>query len=289
MSIAKGLLQARQNHEFHLLYQPKTDLQLSLVGMEALIRWVSPELGNVSPSDFIPVAEETGLIVPIGGWALLEACCQSVSWQNAGRVPVKMAVNVSARQLAEPGFVQFVQHTLSESGLSPEMLELELTETTLMEYMDEALPRLRKLRDLGITMAIDDFGTGYSSLSYLQKLPVSSVKIDQSFVREISDTSTNTIPVIQAIVDLAHGMGLHVVAEGVETELQLHTLRVLGCDTLQGYLLGRPSRPSEIEALMRTTTGTTTDSLLILDSKIRATDFPLVSPPVTMGRQLQRR
>jgi EAL domain-containing protein (putative c-di-GMP-specific phosphodiesterase class I) len=228
------------------------------------------------------VAEETGLISPIGGWALLEACCQSMVWQRAGLLPGKVAVNVSARQLADPGFVDFVRHALSETGLSPEMLELELTETALMEYMDESLSRLHQLRNMGITMAIDDFGTGYSSLSYLQKLPVSSVKIDQSFVQEITEGSTGAIPVIQAIVDMAHGMGLHVVAEGVETELQLHALRVVGCDSLQGYLIGRPSPASEIRDILATASG----SLLRLDGQIRAAED---RPRVSKETQLQYR
>jgi EAL domain-containing protein (putative c-di-GMP-specific phosphodiesterase class I) len=197
-------------------------------------------------------------------------------WQRAGLMPGKVAVNVSARQLADPRFVDFVRHTLSETELSPEMLELELTETALMEYMDDSLPRLYELQRMGITMAIDDFGTGYSSLSYLQKLPVSSVKIDQSFVQEISEHSTATIPVIQAIVDMAHGMGLHVVAEGVETELQLHALRVVGCDSLQGYLIGRPGPASEIGNILATANG----SLLRLNGQIRAADRPPVSPAI---------
>ena len=268
MSMEKALSLALQNNEFHLYYQPQTDIQRSLVGMEALLRWDSPELGRVSPADFIPVAEETGLIVPIGAWVFREACRQSVAWQQLGHSPFKMAVNVSARQLADANFVEFVRCTLAESGLNPEMLELELTETTLMEYVEESLPRLRQLRDLGITLAIDDFGTGYSSLSYLQKLPVASVKIDQSFIREISEDSKSTIPVIQAIVELAHGMGLKVVGEGVETERQMQTLRVLGCDVIQGYLIGKPGPANEIENFF----SGSPQGLLQLDKQIRSKD-----------------
>jgi EAL domain-containing protein (putative c-di-GMP-specific phosphodiesterase class I) len=241
-----------------------------------LIRWNSPEFGPVSPAEFIPVAEGSSLIVPIGTWALTEACRQSVAWQRAGYAPVKMAVNVSARQLAETDFVDVVRKALAESGLDPEMLELELTETTLMEHVEESLERLRQLRDLGVTMAIDDFGTGYSSLSYLQKLPVASVKIDLSFVRDISEAAS-TIPVIQAIIDLAHGMGLKVVAEGVETEHQLQTLRGLGCDNIQGYLVSRPIPASDVEVFLDHR-----GSLLRLNRQIRGaeTAAPVVIQPV---------
>lgn len=198
---------------------------------------------------------------------MVEACRQSVAWQKAGYMPVKMAVNVSARQLAEANFVEIVRQTLAESGLNPEMLELELTETTLMEHVDESLERLHQLRDLGVTMAIDDFGTGYSSLSYLQKLPVASVKIDLSFVRDMAGASS-TIPVIQAIIDLAHGMGLKVVAEGVETELQLETLRALKCDNIQGYLLSRPVPADEAKLFLHDGT----ESLLQLNRQVQRTD-----------------
>lgn len=265
MSMESGLAQALQNHELQLHYQPQTDVHRNLVGMEALIRWNSPEFGSVSPSEFIPVAEGSSLIVPIGAWALTEACRQSVRWQNSGYGPVKMAVNVSARQLAEENFVDVVRRALADSGLAAEMLELELTETTLMEHVEESLQRLHELRALGVSMAIDDFGTGYSSLSYLQKLPVSSVKIDLSFIRDMSEASS-TVPVIQAIIDLAHGMGLKVVAEGVETETQFQTLCRLGCDNIQGYLLSRPVTGTEAEAFL----SRDNQSLLRLSEQVRA-------------------
>lgn len=271
MSMETSLAQALQNQELQLHFQPQTDMQRNLVGMEALIRWNSPEFGSVSPAEFIPVAEGSSLIVPIGTWALEEACRQSVAWQRAGFAPVKIAVNVSARQLAEENFVDVVRQALAASGLAPEMLELELTETTLMEHVEESLDRLRRLRDLGVSMAIDDFGTGYSSLSYLQKLPVSSVKIDLSFIRDIHEASS-TIPVIQAIIDLAHGMKMKVVAEGVETDLQLQTLSQLGCDSIQGYLLSRPVTGQDAEAFL----GNGTESLLRLSRLLQ--DVPAHAP-----------
>jgi diguanylate cyclase (GGDEF)-like protein len=278
MSMETGLSQALQHRELQLHYQPLTDMHRKLVGLEALIRWESPEFGNVPPGEFIPVAEGSSLIVPIGAWALTEACLQSVAWHKAGYAPVKIAVNVSARQLSEADFVEVVRQALAVSGLNPGMLELELTETTLMEHVEESLDRLRQLRDLGVSMAIDDFGTGYSSLSYLQKLPVSSVKIDLSFIRDMDETSS-TIPVIQAIVDLAHGMGLKVVAEGVETELQLQTLRELGCDAIQGYLLSRPVSAADAEAFLERDS----ESLHQLSRQIQGSpaDEPIPATPVS--------
>jgi len=282
MSVEKALGQAIRNQEFHLLYQPQMNMQLELVGMEALIRWVSPEVGPMSPADFIPVAEETGMIVPIGAWALEEACRQSMQWRQAGYPGIKMAVNISARQLADASFVPFVRKTLRESRMPSELLELELTETTLMDCMEDSLPRLEELRDLGIALAIDDFGTGYSSLSYLQKLPVSNVKIDQSFVREITGDCRSTIPVIQAIIGLAHGMGLKVVAEGVETERQLHTLRVLGCDVIQGFLIRRPGSPAEVDSFL---SNPNSDDLMELERNIRASGLmPVIVNPQTTAQ-----
>ncbi len=272
MSMETSLANALQNHELSLHYQPQADMNRVLIGMEALIRWESPEFGDVSPSEFIPVAEGSSLIDPIGTWALTEACRQGVAWQKAGHPPVKTAVNVSARQLSEDNFVEIVREALASSGLHPALLELELTETTLMEHVEESLDRLRQLRDLGVTIAIDDFGTGYSSLSYLQKLPVASVKIDLSFVRDMAAAAT-TIPVIQAIIDLAHGMGLKVVAEGVETEQQLETLRKLGCDSIQGYLLSRPIPADEAQAFF----ATASSSLLHLSRQLRDASSPAPS------------
>ncbi|MEP7353462.1 MAG: EAL domain-containing protein, partial [Acidobacteriota bacterium] len=191
---------------------------------------------------------------------------QVVLWRKANYPRIKMAVNISARQLADANLVPFVRRVMQESRLPSGLLELELTESTLMERVEDFLPRLNELRDLGITLAIDDFGTGYSSLSYLQRLPVSKVKIDQSFVREITADCKSTIPVIQAIIGLAHGMGLTVVAEGVETERQLHTLRVLGCDVIQGYLIRKPGSPEEVDSFFA---GPTSQALIELERSVR--------------------
>lgn len=248
MSIEKALECAVENGELELHYQAQTNLDRSLTGAEALVRWHNLDLGQVIPATFIPVAEETGLIVPIGDWVLEQACRQTAKWVRAGFPIGRIAVNISARQLGQSDFVEKVRSVLERSGLSPDCLELELTETVLMYDLENCMHRLQGLRDLGVSVAIDDFGTGYSSLFYLQKLPVSRVKIDQSFVKGITARSQETLPLIRAIVDLAHGLGLTVIAEGVETQNQLEALATAGCDLVQGYLIHRPQRASQAEA-----------------------------------------
>jgi diguanylate cyclase (GGDEF)-like protein len=251
MSVEKALESAVENGEFELHYQAQTDLDRRLTGAEALLRWNNPQLGQVFPATFVPVAEESGLIVPIGAWALEQACRQTATWLKAGFPIDRIAVNISARQLGQTGFMEGVHSALERSGLSPHCLELELTETALMYDLENCMHRLQALRELGVSVAIDDFGTGYSSLSYLQKLPVSRVKIDQSFVHGITSRSQGTLPLIRAIVDLAHGLGLTVIAEGVETENQLEALGAAGCDLVQGYLIHRPQPSSNVEIAFR--------------------------------------
>ena len=251
MSIEKALDSALENGELHLNYQLQTDMQRHVTGVETLIRWYNPQLGHVPPLTFIPIAEESGLIIPIGAWVLEHACRTAVRWLDAG-IPIgRIAVNISARQLGQPGFVEAVRSTLELTGLGPNYLELELTETALMYSFGDCVKQLQGLRELGVSVAIDDFGTGYSSLSYLQKLPVSRVKIDQSFIHGITERSQETVPLIHAIVDLAHGLGLTVIAEGVETERQFDALRAAGCDQVQGYYIHRPHPASQVEAALR--------------------------------------
>jgi EAL domain-containing protein (putative c-di-GMP-specific phosphodiesterase class I) len=240
-----------ENGELELHYQLQTDFERRLTGVEALIRWHNPQLGEVLPLTFVPVAEESGLIIPIGAWVLEQACCKAASWLRAGYPIGRIAVNISARQLGQSGFVEGVRAALERSGLSPDCLELELTETALMYSFGDCMHRLHDLRMLGVSVAIDDFGTGYSSLSYLQKLPVSRVKIDQSFIKGITDRSPETLPLIQAIVDLAHGLGLTVIAEGVETERQFQALATAGCNQVQGFLIHKPQPSSQMEAAFR--------------------------------------
>jgi diguanylate cyclase (GGDEF)-like protein len=231
------LNRALDRGELALWYQPQLDLATgAMTGAEALLRWKSAVLGVVSPSAFIPVAEESGLIVPIGRWVLEEACRQRARWP-AG--PFRVAVNVSAVQFARPDFVGVVAAALERSGIQPALLELELTETAVMRDAEQAARQMHMLRDLGVAIAMDDFGTGYSSLSYLQKMPFEAVKIDQSFVQEIR-TGLDRPPLVHSIVGIAQALRKRVTAEGIETAGQLDALTAMGCDTGQGFLLGKP-------------------------------------------------
>jgi EAL domain-containing protein (putative c-di-GMP-specific phosphodiesterase class I) len=233
-------------------YQPIAHLRSGeIVGVEALARWTHPVRGFVSPADFIPVAEETGLIVALGDWVLRQACQQARAWhdRHPDRPPVSMAVNLSGTQLQLPDFAQTVAAILVETGLRPDALVLEITESQVMEHMTRILGNLHELQALGVRLSIDDFGTGYSSLARLRSLPVDELKIDRSFVQEI-DQAADEAPLVAAIIAMAHGLGLHVVGEGVETAEQLEVLLRSGCDRVQGYLLGRPARPELVEALL---------------------------------------
>jgi diguanylate cyclase (GGDEF)-like protein len=221
-----------------LAYQPQYACASSaLVGVEALLRWPHPELGYVSPAEFIPVAEESGLIVELGKWVLGRACEDAAALHRQTGVMLSMAVNVSARQLRDPGFVRMVEATLARTGVRPDRLELELTESVLMEDLDAAVAFMQRVRALGVRLSIDDFGTGYSSLAYLQTFPINHLKIDRSFVRLLPQAGTT---IASAVIGLAHGFNLTVVAEGVEQPEQLEWLRQAGCDFVQGYLLARP-------------------------------------------------
>ncbi|GGY37585.1 putative bifunctional diguanylate cyclase/phosphodiesterase [Pseudoduganella albidiflava] len=208
-----------------------------LVGVEALLRWRHPEHGQISPAEFIPIAEESGLIVQLGSWVLQRACAEVAGWQRAGGPALTLAVNMSARQLREPGFIEDVTRALSDSGLAPGRLELELTESVLMEDVSGAISFMQAVRALGVRLAIDDFGTGYSSLAYLQTFPINQLKVDRSFVQLLPQRGET---IILAVLALARGFGLTVVAEGVEEQRQLDWLRHAGCDVVQGYLLGAP-------------------------------------------------
>ena len=238
LELENALRKAVANQELELYYQPQVDLNGELTGMEALVRWNHPTRGFLPPMHFIPLAEETGLIVPIGAWVMKEACRQAAAWQRAGLQPVKVAVNVSALQFYFADVVQLVRECLAQSGLAANYLEIELTESLVMRNSEESLRQIRELRELGVTVAIDDFGTGYSSLSYLHKLPVDSLKIDRSFL-EHSDARSRAA-FVQAITMLAHNLGLSVVAEGIENIEQLEDLRAAGVDFAQGYLIGKP-------------------------------------------------
>jgi len=238
---------ALENGEFVLHYQPQIDLASgAVIGAEALIRWKHPELGMVPPGRFITIAEDSGLIVPIGAWVLREACWQVASWQSAGLPELTVAVNLSAIQFKRGRVEQTVLAALQESGIDPALLELELTESILIKDTDSVLATVRQLKALGVKLSIDDFGTGYSSLSYLKRLNVDKLKIDQSFIRNLaSDPEDEAI--VRAVIQMAHSLNLRTVAEGVETEQVLGLLRSHGCDEAQGYHFARPLPAVEFE------------------------------------------
>ena len=240
LALETSLRRALERDEFVLHYQPIIDLnRQQIVSMEALVRWRNPELGLVSPGEFIPLAEETGLIVPIGEWVLHTACAQNVQWQRGGVNGICVAVNLSARQFHQQNLVDMVGRALHKSDLEPKWLELELTESIMMSNEEASIGTLLALHRMGVRLALDDFGTGYSSLSYLKRFPISTLKIDQAFVRNI-DTDPNDRAIAAAIVTLGHSLSLSVLAEAVETAEQLELLRVLRCDQVQGYLFSRP-------------------------------------------------
>jgi EAL domain-containing protein (putative c-di-GMP-specific phosphodiesterase class I) len=232
-----GLRRALERDEFSVHYQPLRDVSSGeIAGAEALLRWEAPDLGFVSPAEFIPVAEETGLITAIGEWVLRTACSQAQAWQDAGFLPIRMSVNLSSHQLRSSTFVETVSKTLEESRLSPDFLEFEITESTIIENTDASDATFFELHDLGIAFALDDFGPGYSSLSDLKRYPISRVKVDCSFVSQLL-TDPDDAALATAIIVMAHSLGLSVVAEGVETLEQAEFLREAGCDVLQGFLM----------------------------------------------------
>jgi EAL domain-containing protein (putative c-di-GMP-specific phosphodiesterase class I) len=230
--------------------------------MEALIRWRHPELGMVAPCRFIGLAEETGLIVPIGAWVLRAACAQAKAWQDAGHGALRIAVNLSARQFGEPNLVASIADVLAQTGLAPSLLEIELTESLFMHDVAQAVELLHKLKALGLALSIDDFGTGYSSFSYLRKFPIDVLKIDRSFVSDIADGDEAAIVV--SIIALAHNLKLRVIAEGVETAAQLDYLRRNGCDEMQGYYFSQPLPPAAFEQLLRA--GTSLQAAALADA-----------------------
>lgn len=246
MLLEKGLREALKNNELELYYQPKIHIITGqVVGFEALIRWNHPYLGLVSPAEFIPLAEETGLIIPIGKWVLRSACLQARNWQQQGHSFVKMAVNLSVVQFQDEGLISEIIRVLAETGLAHDSLELEITEGISIDDNQSFLAKLIELKALGIRISIDDFGKGYSSLSYLQKLPIDTLKIDKSFIQGM--TSEKGIDLVEAILTIGHQLNLTIVAEGVEEPSQLELLRRLGCDELQGYLFSKPIPAEEVE------------------------------------------
>src|ERR1043165_4577011 len=240
LELESNLRRAIQNEEFLLHYQPRVSVDsLTITGLEALIRWQHPQLGLIPPSEFIPLAEDTGLIVPIGEWVLRTACLQGQRWRDQGFAPVQIAVNISARQFHDQDLSQTVIRILEETGWSPKYLELELTESSIMQDAEFASEMLNRLKSMGINLSIDDFGTGFSSLASLKRLPIDALKIDKSFVSDARSDSDDAAIVI-AIIKLAQNLRLKVIAEGVETEEQLRFLQLLRCDEIQGYFFSKP-------------------------------------------------
>ncbi|WP_260429536.1 EAL domain-containing protein [Burkholderia stagnalis] len=238
------------NNELELYYQPKVDLKTGQIsGVEALIRWRRPGIGVIPPDRFIPIAEETGLILPIGEWVLRTACEQAVAWQQEGHPPIPIAVNLSARQFQQQNVAELVRTTLAETGLAPAWLELELTESVLMQDRRSIAQTLQDLKALGVVLSLDDFGTGYSSLSYLKDLPIDVVKIDKSFLSDVT-TSAEGASLTRSIIAMAESLNMETVAEGVETEAQLSFLNRHRCHAMQGYYFSHPVTGAEIAGML---------------------------------------
>lgn len=240
LTVENKLRKALDHNEFMLFYQPQIDISTGrMIGVEALIRWLQPDLVLIKPGQFIPLAEETGLIVPIGEWVLRTACAENKVWQKAGLKPMRVTVNVSSIQFRQSDFVEVVSGILRDTGLDPEYLQLELTESAIMKDSENTIKKLYSLQSMGIQVAIDDFGTGYSSLNYLKRFPLSTLKIDYSFVKDLVN-SPNDQAIVNAIVSLAHNFNLKVIAEGVEKMKQLAFLHECGCEGVQGFLICPP-------------------------------------------------
>jgi diguanylate cyclase (GGDEF)-like protein len=254
LALETSLRRAIQNKEFLIHYQPKVSVDsLTITGVEALVRWQHPQLGLISPAEFIPLAEDTGLIVPIGEWVLREACLQNKAWQNQGYAPISMGVNISARQLGDQDLAQTVIRILDETDLAPEYLELELTESSIMQSA-EAADVLSRVKAMGVNIAIDDFGTGFSSLASLKRLPIDALKVDKSFVRDVT-ADHDDAALVMAIITLAHNLRLKVIAEGVETEEQLRFLYLQHCEEFQGSLFSKPLPAKGLESLLDSHSG----------------------------------
>lgn len=250
INLEARLNRAIENNELELYYQPQISLSNGqITGFEALLRW-RPEGGNpVPPNDFIPIAEETSLILELGAWVLNRACTQLKTWQGQGYNLAPVAINLSARQFSEQDLVKMIEHEISAAGLQPALLELELTERVIMRNVEETRAKLQALKDIGVKLSVDDFGTGYSSMNYLKLFPLDVLKIDRSFVMDLGIDS-NDESIIRAIVALSKGLGLTTIAEGVETEQQREMLSSIGCDLMQGYLFSRPVPADEAVAFL---------------------------------------
>jgi diguanylate cyclase (GGDEF)-like protein/PAS domain S-box-containing protein len=251
MAIINGLHKALENKDFEIYYQPKivTSSQ-SVVGVEALLRWSHPLHGPISPSEFIPLAEETGMIIAIGDWVLHEACKKYKEWESLGIAPEHLCINISPRQLRDPHFINKINNAIKEHHFIAQHLEIEITESVAIDNFDDVFTKLKQIREIGVKVALDDFGTGYSSLSYLRQFPIDSLKIDRSFIKDVMIDS-QTAAIVTSIIYIAHSLNLPVIAEGVETEEQFHLLNDLQCDYIQGYFISPPVPTNEIEVILK--------------------------------------
>lgn len=250
LALENRLRRALENQEFLIVYQPQVDVQTSqIVGMEALLRWLNPEVGMVSPAQFIPLAEETGLIVPLGEWVLRTACQQNRMWREMGFPPLRVSVNLSARQFQEADLLAMIESVLRETGLPANGLSIELTESIVMTNPEKTIVTLNQLKSMGIKISIDDFGTGYSSLSYLKRFPLDTLKIDKSFINGVT-SEPDAAAIAIAVTQMAHSLKLAVVAEGVETVEQLKFLQNCSCDSYQGFYFSRPLSPADFTDLL---------------------------------------
>jgi EAL domain-containing protein (putative c-di-GMP-specific phosphodiesterase class I) len=246
LSLEGQLRKALDRQEFILHYQPKVDAADGRVtGVEALVRWNHPELGIVGPNQFIPVAEEIGLIIPLGEWVIATACRQLRAWQQQGCAPISVAVNIAGSHFRQPSLLSVVGDALRDAGLDSGQLEIELTESMLMDNVEATIAVLRDLKAMGVRLAIDDFGTGYSSLAYLKRFPLDTLKIDRSFIKD-TPGDTGDAALTTAIIGMAHSLNLSVVAEGVELQVQFDFLKDRGCDVIQGFLISRPMPPENM-------------------------------------------
>ena len=250
LALEANLRQALERDELVLHYQPKLDLRTRrLTGFEALIRWRHPSIGMVSPLDFIPLAEETGLILPIGAWVIRQACRQMAAWIEQGHRDLTVAVNLSARQFRLTDLAEQVMQILEDEGVPPAMLELEITETCIVQDMDTAIATMTRLRSQGCRVSIDDFGTGQSSLAYLKRFPANTLKVDRSFIQGLPSDAQDAA-IVKAVIGMSRGLGLTVVAEGVETQAQRDFLAAEGCEQIQGYLISKPMEPEQLDSLL---------------------------------------
>jgi EAL domain-containing protein (putative c-di-GMP-specific phosphodiesterase class I) len=251
LEIESRLRHAVEHNELELYYQPQMELATGRIcGVESLLRWNDAELGKVPPDKFVTVAEEFGLIVPISEWVINEACRQARHWLDILPEPVTMSINISAVHFNSNNLDSVIAESLETSGLDPQYLDIELTETSILEDPHQTINTLNRFKEMGLRVSLDDFGTGYSSLSYLMKLPLDTLKIDQSFIRDLGQNDSGTA-IVSAIISMAHSLGLSVIAEGVEEELHINLLRQMKCDILQGYYIAKPLPASEIESLIK--------------------------------------